>query len=125
MATKPYKPQEGEPQQVNEPVAAYQRLVSAPHLNAGELQSMTSLSADWLEGSFDERYQKARAFALAHFDKDYVASLEARNFMIDMPSPSHEFTEEEWEQEMERAEASGVASEEEVAKMFSIWENFK
>lgn len=32
MATKPYKPQEGEPQQVNEPVVAYQQQVSNTNL---------------------------------------------------------------------------------------------
>lgn len=32
MATKPYKPQESEPQQVNEPVAAYQQQVSNTNL---------------------------------------------------------------------------------------------
>lgn len=32
MATKPYKPQESEPQQVNEPVVAYQQQVSNTNL---------------------------------------------------------------------------------------------
>ena len=58
-----------------------------------------------------------------HFDKEYIQSLEARNFLVDEPFPLRNYTDEEWEKELERAEEAGDATDEEVAKMYSIWED--
>ena len=88
-----------------------------------QISRLLALSSD--ESVFEERYLRAKAFAKAHFDEDYVASLEARNFLVDEPFPLCDFTDEEWEREMENAEASGVASDEEVEKMFSIWKDYE
>lgn len=73
--------------------------------------------------SFEERYRKAKEFAYKHFDKDFIQYLEAHNFLIDEPFPLQSYTDEEWEKELERAEEAGDATEEEVAKMYAIWEN--
>lgn len=73
--------------------------------------------------SFEERYRKAKEFAYKHFDKDFIQYLEARNFLVDEPFPLQSYTDEEWEKELERAEKCGDATDEEVAKMYSIWED--
>ncbi len=73
--------------------------------------------------SFEERYQKAKDFAYKHFDKDFIQYLEARNFLVDEPFPLQSYTDEEWEKELERAEEAGDATDEEVAKMYAIWED--
>ena len=71
--------------------------------------------------SVQARYEKAKAFAYAHFDKEYAQSLEARNFLIGEPFPLRSYTEEEWQKELERAETEEDASDEEVANMYAIW----
>ena len=81
------------------------------------------LDASSEKESFEERYQKAKEFAYKHFDKEYIQSLEARNFLVDEPFPLRNYTDEEWEKELERAEEAGDATDEEVAKMYSIWED--
>ena len=73
--------------------------------------------------SFEERYRKAREFAYKHFDKDFIQYLEARNFLVDEPFPLQSYTDKEWEKELERAEEAGDATDEEVAKMYAIWED--
>ena len=73
--------------------------------------------------SFEARYQRAKAFANKHFDKAYVQSLEERNFLVDEPFPARNYTDAEWADELERAEVLGDARDEEIAKMYSIWEN--
>lgn len=73
--------------------------------------------------SFEERYRKAKEFAYKHFDKYFIQYLEARNFLVDEPFPLQSYTDEEWEKELERAEKCGDATDEEVAKMYSIWED--
>ena len=81
------------------------------------------LDASSEKESFEARYQKAKEFAYKHFDKEYIQSLEARNFLVDEPFPLRNYTDEEWEKELERAEEAGDATDEEVAKMYSIWED--
>lgn len=49
--------------------------------------------------------------------------LEANNFGVDEPFPLQSYTDEEWEKELEQAEKAGDATDEEVAKMFSIWKD--
>lgn len=73
--------------------------------------------------SFEERYRKAKEFAYKHFDKYFIQYLEARNFLVDEPFPLQSYTDEEWEKELERVEKCGDATDEEVAKMYSIWED--
>ena len=72
--------------------------------------------------SFEERYQQAKAFAYNHFDKEYIQSLEARNFLVDELFPLQTYTDEEWKRELELSEESGDATDEEVSKMYRIWE---
>ena len=43
--------------------------------------------------------------------------------MVDEPFPARNYTDAEWAEELERAEMTGDASDEEIAKMYSIWEN--
>ena len=74
--------------------------------------------------SVQARYEKAKAFAYAHFDKEYAQSLEARNFLLDAPFPAERCeTEADLERIIRESEASGVCTQEEVDKMFARWKS--
>lgn len=74
--------------------------------------------------SFEERYQRAKAFAYKNFDKDYVQSLEARNFLVDEPFPAEICeTKEDLERIIAESEASGECTQEEVDRMFARWKS--
>ena len=74
--------------------------------------------------SFEERYQRAKTFAYKNFDKDYVQSLEARNFLVDEPFPAEICeTKEDLERIIAESEASGECTQEEVDRMFARWKS--
>ena len=82
------------------------------------------LDASSEKESFEERYQKAKEFAYKHFDKEYIQSLEARNFLVDEPFPAEVCeTKEDLERLIAESEASGECTQEEMDKMYTIWEN--
>ncbi len=127
MATKSYKKTENPEMKAEEPVVDYQQ-AQYTLTDSGQkliMRSETDKIFDKSLGqdSFEERYRKAKEFAYKHFDPEYIQSLEARNFLVDEPFPLRNYTDEEWEKELERAEKEGDATDEEVANMYSIWEN--
>ena len=74
--------------------------------------------------SFEERYQRAKTFAYKNFDKDYVQSLEARNFLVDEPFPAEICeTKEDLGRIIAESEASGECTQEEVDRMFARWKS--
>lgn len=82
------------------------------------------LDASSEKESFEERYRKAKEFAYKHFDKEYIQSLEARNFLVDEPFPAEVCeTKEDLERLIAESEASGECTQEEMDKMYTIWEN--
>lgn len=120
---------------VKEPTATY---YSRPMLNAlrnhiknrveqmddAELLSKISSMLDKDEESFEERYQRAKEFAYAHFDPKFAKELEEENFLIGKPMPC-QYTNNEFEKELKLSEASGNATDEEVKAAFKLWMNLK
>ena len=143
MATKSYKPIETTGTKAEGPVVAYQQTAytltdseqklimrAEQDRKAGRIytQAQVDKIVDGINDSptkesFEERYRKAREFAYKHFDKEFIQYLEARNFLVDEPFPLQSYTDKEWEKELERAEEAGDATDEEVAKMYAIWED--
>lgn len=143
MAAKSYKPIESSGTKAEEPAVAYQQAIYTPmdseqkllmraeqDRKAGRIytQAQVDKIVDGINDSptkesFEERYRKAREFAYKHFDKEFIQYLEARNFLVDEPFPLQSYTDKEWEKELERAEEAGDATDEEVAKMYAIWED--
>ena len=62
--------------------------MKAKEPTASYIRSTTNVPFDKTYERFGERYRKAKAFAYAHFDKEYAQSLEARNFLLDAPFPA-------------------------------------
>lgn len=143
MATNSYKSIESSGTKAEEPAVAYQQAVytltdseqklimrAEQDRKAGRIytQAQVDKIVDGINDSptkesFEERYRKAREFAYKHFDKEFIQYLEARNFLVDEPFPLQSYTDKEWEKELERAEEAGDATDEEVAKMYAIWED--
>ena len=143
MATNSYKLIESSGTKVEELVVAYQQTVytltdseqklimrAEQDIKAGRIYTQAQvdkmaddINASPAKESFEERYRKAREFAYKHFDREFIQYLEARNFLVDEPFPLQSYTDKEWEKELERAEEAGDATDEEVAKMYAIWED--
>ena len=143
MATNSYKSIESSGTKAEEPAVAYQQAVytltdseqklimrAEQDRKAGRIytQAQVDKIVDGINDSptkesFEERYRKAREFAYKHFDREFIQYLEARNFLVDEPFPLQSYTDKEWEKELERAEEAGDATDEEVAKMYAIWED--
>lgn len=99
--------------------------MKAKEPTASYIHSTTNVPFDKTYERFGERYRKAKAFAYAHFDKEYAQSLEARNFLLDAPFPAERCeTEADLERIIRESEASGVCTQEEVDKMFARWKSF-
>ena len=144
MATNSYKPIKSSGAKAKEPVAAYrqtaytltdseQKLImrAEQDIKAGRIytQAQVDKMADGINAfpakeNFEERHRKAREFAYKHFDKDFIQYLEARNFLVDEPFPAEICeTEEDLERLIAESEASGECTQEEVDKMYAIWED--
>ncbi|HIX86653.1 MAG TPA: hypothetical protein H9848_08635 [Candidatus Parabacteroides intestinigallinarum] len=144
MATNSYKSIESSGTKVEELVVAYQQTVytltdseqklimrAEQDIKAGRIytQAQVDKMADGINDSsakesFEERYRKAKDFAYKHFDKDFIQYLEARNFLVDEPFPAEICeTEEDLERLVAESEASGECTQEEVDKMYAIWED--
>ena len=144
MAAKSYKPIESSVTKAEEPAVAYQQVIYTPtdseqklimraeqDIKAGRIytQAQVDKMVDGINDSpakesFEERYRKAKEFAYKHFDKDFIQYLEARNFLVDEPFPAEVCeTEEDWERFIAESEASGECTQEEVDKMYAIWED--
>ena len=144
MATKSYKPIETTGTKAEGPVVAYQQTAytltdseqklimrAEQDIKAGRIytQAQVDKMADGINDSpakesFEERYRKAREFAYKHFDREFIQYLEARNFLVDEPFPAEVCeTEEDWERFIAESEASGECTQEEVDKMYAIWED--
>ena len=106
-----------------EPTAAYYT-PSMVHALQRSIANRISHETNPEKESFEERYQKAKEFAYKHFDKEYIQSLEARNFLVDEPFPTEVCeTKEDLERLIAESEASGECTQEEIDKMYTIWEN--
>lgn len=74
------------------------------------------------KASFEERFEQAKAFAYAHFDKDLVCEMEKHNFYVNQLFPAERYdSEEDFDRMVREAEDSGVCTDEEVDKMFAVW----
>lgn len=72
--------------------------------------------------SFEERFERAKAFAYAHFDETLARDMEKHNFYIGESFPAERYnSEEEFDRMIREAEESGVCTDEEVKGMFAIW----
>ena len=144
MVTNSYKSIESSGTKAEEPAVAYQQAVytltdseqklimrAEQDIKAGRIytQAQVDKMADGINDSsakesFEERYRKAKDFAYKHFDKDFIQYLEARNFLVDEPFPAKICeTEEDLERLIAESEASGECTQEEVDKMYAIWED--
>lgn len=144
MATKSYKPIETTGTKAEGPVEACQQTAytltdseqkllmrAEQDRKAGRIYTQAQvdkmaddINASPAKESFEERYRKAREFAYKHFDREFIQYLEARNFLVDEPFPAEVCeTEEDWERFIAESEASGECTQEEVDKMYAIWED--
>lgn len=72
--------------------------------------------------SFEERFERAKAFAYAHFDEELVREMEKHNFYMGQPFPAEQYdSEEDFNRMIREAEESGVCTDEEVKEMFAVW----
>lgn len=107
MKKADYKEIEEEVQKVCEPAACYQatsRMAIGTHS--------------------DSKYAFMQEFAYSNYDKDEAQALESKNFMIGQPFEYDTIeSSEDWERITREAEASGIATDHEVEKVFQRWHN--
>lgn len=92
----------------NEPITAYAS-ISSQH------RSVMSTS-----NKQNAMRQRMRNFCCEHFDDAFVAEMEERDFLINIPQPSNESEFEDLDQMFMEAEESGDCTEEEVRLMFVV-----
>lgn len=107
MKKADYKEFEEEVQKVCEPAACYQ---ATARMKLGTHS--------------DSKYVFMRDFVYSNYDKEEAQALESKNFMIGQP---FEYDTVESYEDLERiareAEASGIASDYEVERVFQRWHN--
>lgn len=102
-----YKELKEEAQKVCEPVACYQT---------------TARMA--LDTPSDSKYVFMHDFVYSNYNKDEALALESKNFMIDQPFEYDTVeSSDDWERIAREAEASGIASDYEVERVFQRWHN--
>ena len=95
----------------------FEAIVGAIYLDSG----ITSASK-FVMRAYKERLSN---LDIENFDKDYVQSLEARNFLVDEPFPAEICeTKEDLERIIAESEVSGECTQEEVDRMFARWKSF-
>lgn len=92
----------------NEPIAAYAS-TSSQHRSVMPTSNKQNATR-----------QRMRNFCREHFDAAFVAEMEERNFLINVPQPSNESEFEDLNQMFKEAEESGECTEEEVRLMFAV-----
>lgn len=105
MKEAEYKEIEEGVKQVCEPVACYQataRVTLATHP--------------------DSKYAFMQDFVYSNYNKDEAQALESKNFMIGQPFEYDTVeSSDDWEHITREAEASGIASDYEVERVFKRW----
>ena len=107
MKKADYKEFEEEVQKVCEPAACYQ---ATARMKLGTHS--------------DFKYVFMRDFVYSNYDKEDAQALESKNFMIGQPFEYDTVeSSEDWERIAREAEASGIASDYEVERVFQRWHN--
>lgn len=77
-----------------------------------------------VDAQSDSQYLFMHDFVFSNYDKKEAQELEAKNFMIGMPFEYDTIeSAKDWERIANEAEASGIATDRDVERVFQRWHN--